>query len=270
MAAPRASAIYEGVVRHRRFTPRHHAFHYRVFMLYIDLDELDTLFDGVPFWSSRRPAPAWFRRADYFGDPSRPVTDCVREAVQAATGHPVVGPIRMLTNLRYFGFLMNPVTFYYCFDARGERVESILAEVTNTPWRERHHYVVTAEEGSDRIACEFDKVFTVSPFNPLEQRYRWHSNTPGARLTVHMENWQEGGRITDATLKLQRRALSRSALLTTLARYPVMTLKVWAGIYWQALRLALKRTPFFGHQGSRLGAWSGRGVVRLRGGASER
>jgi len=246
----RHSAIYEGVVRHRRFAPRAHAFHYRVFMLYIDLSELDTLFDGVPFWSSRRPALARFRRADYFGDPARPIADCVRAAVQAATGDLPRGPIRMLTNLRYFGFLMNPVTLYYCFDESGERVQSILAEVTNTPWRERHHYVVTAEAGSDRIAREFDKVFTVSPFHPLDQRYRWHSNTPSERLALHMENWQDGRRITDATLKLQRRELNRSSLLTALARYPVMTLKVCAGIYWEALRLALKRTPFFGHAGS--------------------
>ena len=137
------SAVYVGQVRHRRFQPRAHAFRYGLFMLYLDLAELDQAFAGRWFWSIERPNLAWFRRADYLGDPALPLDTAVREAVAAQTGRRPAGPIRMLTHLRYYGYGFNPVTFYYCFDATGHRVESIIAEITNTPWNERHAYVLT-------------------------------------------------------------------------------------------------------------------------------
>ena len=136
--APRHCALYFGVVRHRRFDAVRHSFATRLYFAYLDLDELDAAFRGRFWWSARRPAPMWFRRADYFGPPDVPLADAVRDAVAARTGRRPDGPVRVLTHLRAFGYVFNPVSFYYCFD-RDERLQAVLAEITNTPWGERPH-----------------------------------------------------------------------------------------------------------------------------------
>jgi len=139
-----ASAVYEGWVRHRRFEPVEHGFRYRLFLMYLDLAELPEVLDPFPLFSARRPAPARFRRADFIGDPARPLTECALDAVEAVTGARPSGPVRLLTGLRYLGHSFNPVSFYYCFDSDGERVEAVVADVENIPWGERHPYVLAA------------------------------------------------------------------------------------------------------------------------------
>ena len=116
-----ASALYEGWVRHRRLEPVRHDFRYRLFMAYLDLAELPELLDRVPLWSARRPAPAWFRRADYLSD------EDLRSALRRQTGESVEGPVRVLTHVRTFGHLFNPVSLYYCFDRDGEQVHVVPA-----------------------------------------------------------------------------------------------------------------------------------------------
>jgi DUF1365 family protein len=216
-------------------------------MLYLDLAELPQLFDGVPFWSARRRALAWFKRSDYLGPPEVDLDTAVRDLVQIRTGNRPAGPIRLLTHLRYFGYSMNPVSFYYCFDASGERVETIVAEITNTPWAERHQYVLRCGAGARVNRFDFAKDFHVSPFMPMDMRYRWSFNDPMGRLYVHMQNFRQGKAVFDATLALHREPLSTGALLRALAQFPLMTLKVIGAIYWQALRLWVKRTPLHGH-----------------------
>ncbi len=242
------SRIYKGWVSHRRTAPTPHGFRYRLFMLYLDLAELPVLFDGTPLWSARRRAPAWFKRSDYLGPADVPLDQAVRDLVEARTGRRPGGPIRLLTHLRYFGYCMNPVSFYYCFDAHGGRLESIVAEITNTPWKERHQYVLEVAEGTDPLKrFEFDKGFHVSPFFPMDMQYRWSFNAPAPRLFVNMQNYRNGEHLFDATLTLHAQPVSRAALLGVLAAFPLMTLKVITAIHWQAFRLWLKRTPFFAH-----------------------
>lgn len=258
----RASCIYRGRVTHARRSPARHAFGYDLFMMYLDLDELEGLFEGRWFWSTRRPAPAWFRRADYLGDPSVPLAVAVADETERLTGERPKGPIRVLTHLRYFGYVQNPVTFYYCFTADGEQVETILAQITNTPWNERHTYALTADAPSKSsgghpdsalapspvdAAHRFDKAFHVSPFMGMRDGYRWTFSEPGERLTVHMENRGAEGRHFDATLTLSRTPISGRALAGALIRYPVMTAQVGAAIYWHALRLRVKGAPYHEH-----------------------
>lgn len=241
------SALYVGHLRHRRHTPKTHSFRYPIFQVYLDLAELDEVFRGRWLWSTRRPAVAWFRRSDHFGDPAQPLDESVRDLVEQKSGRRPAGPIRLLTHLRYFGYCMNPVSFYYCFDAADEKVETIVAEVHNTPWGERHCYVLDAPADTPVKRFELRKAFHVSPFMPMEIDYRWQFTDPADRLSVHMVNLDAGRRAFDATLALERRPITGWHLARVLATYPAMTVQVIAGIYWQAFRLWWKGTPFHPH-----------------------
>ena len=244
------SALYTGLLRHRRFAPREHQFSYRLFMMYLDLAELDEVFRGRWLWSARRPALACLRRKDYIGDPTLPIDTVVRQRIADRTGVLPAGPIRMLTHMRYFGIGFNPVTFYYCFDAADSRVESIVAEITNTPWKERHAYVLTdpvAESQPRVLHYRFAKKFHVSPFMPMAMNYDWRFGVPGKCLAVNMQNYQNGERVFDATLDLSRREIGAAALARALVAFPCMTATVLTGIYTQALKLWLKKIPIHAH-----------------------
>jgi uncharacterized protein len=244
------SCIYDGWVRHRRYTPARHEFRYELFMMYLDLAELPSLFERHWCWSTQRPALARFKRSDYHGSEQLSLDIAVRDTVAAETGRRPVGPIRVLTHLRYFGYIFNPVSVYYCFDEAGTRVETVLTEITNTPWHERHAYVLpvaASNRSNHAMRFEFGKRFHVSPFWPMDMRYDWRLSTPAAHLLVHMENWRDAQCQFDATMTLQREEISSASLARALARHPLLTTKVSVSIYWQALRLWLKRTPFFSH-----------------------
>jgi uncharacterized protein len=240
--ASRASAIYEGTVVHRRRTPVAHAFRFRLFLTYLDLAELPGALSGIPPWLAR------FRREDYLGDPATPLDEAVRELVREHLGFRPAGPVRMLAHLRSLGHCYNPVAFYWCFAQDGARVEAVVAEVTSTPWGERHAYVADATGNDDGVLeSRHAKAMHVSPFMPMAMTYRWRVTRPGERLAISIESRDAGGaRVFDAHLALRRRALSRGALVRAHARHPAMTLRVLAGIYVQALRLRLKGARWHG------------------------
>jgi hypothetical protein len=242
------SNIFEGWVGHRRMTPRRHDFRYRVYLMHLDLSELEDIFKKRWLWSTKRPALAWFKRQDHLGDPSRSLDSEVRALVETQTGWRPKGRITLLTHLRYFGYCMNPVSFYYCWNAADNGVEAIVAEVHNTPWGEQHCYVLDARaQKESRLQFSFKKAFHVSPFMPMNQDYVWKFSTPGKTLSVHMENYDSGHKSFDASMHLDAVPISGWSLARVLVWYPFMTGKVILAIYWNALLLLCKRVPVHDH-----------------------
>lgn len=244
------SRIYEGWVRHRRKTPVENAFTYSLFLLYLDLAELPDVFAKRWLWSTKRMAISRFKRTDHLGDPDRPLDECVRELVEEKTGDQLTGPIRLLTNLRYFGYGMNPVCFYYCFHPDGKQLRCVVAEVNNTPWGEQHCYVIqqpvrTVDGGANRVWQ--DKEFHVSPFMQMDMRYRWLLTPPREHLAIHIENHTDDRNPFDVTMTLKQKPINSLNLASVLVRHPWMSAKVAVAIYWQALRLWWKGCPFVPH-----------------------
>jgi hypothetical protein len=242
-------ALYFGRVWHRRSGGVEHAFNYRHFLLCLDLAELPGLFAGRWLWSHEAPNLVSLRRADYLGDSAQELSDAVRERVREELGRAPAGRICLLTQPRFLGYVFNPVSFYYCFDAAGA-LDAIVAEITNTPWNERHSYVLDAR-GAAGAQARFQKRFHVSPFQDMGQEYAWSFGPLGERLDVRMQNFAAGRECFEARLALQRRALDGAGLARALLAFPGFSARSIAAIYWQALRLKLKGAPFFEHPRTR-------------------
>ena len=244
------SCIYKGKLYHHRYLPRENKFTYTVFFMFLDLGELEHVFEGRLFWSVGRPNVANFKRDDYLGPVDIPLDQAVRDRVEQEIRERPIGPIRMLTHLRYYGHCFNPVSFYYCYDEADTRVEYIVAEITNTPWRERHSYVLSIKQKNDTGSgkhFQFAKAFHVSPFMDMEFLYDWYFKEPGKSLHIHMTNFKKDKKFFEAVLTMKRREINGPALAWVLIRFPAMTIKVLSMIYWQAFRLWLKKTPYYDH-----------------------
>jgi DUF1365 family protein len=245
------SKIYFGEVMHRRTKPKVHQLNYKLFMMYIDLDELPTLFDSFLFWSKDKPNLAYSKTQDYFCDSKGSIKNAVKAEVYKRYQVELKGPIRMLTHLRYFGYCFNPVTFYYCYDESAENLDFVLSQVNNTPWNERHIYAMDNRdkrlqgENSRFLEHAFSKEFHVSPFLPPEMDYYWKFSTADKQISILMQNAIKGEKVFQANLQLEAKPINSKNLAYALTHYPMMTTKVTLGIYWNALKLWFKGATFY-------------------------
>lgn len=244
------SCLYEGWVRHKRSSPVDHGFRYRMSLLYLDLSELDAL-PGGRLSPARRYSPLRFRREDHLGPPQQDLAESVREVISAAGQDPPGGAIRILTQPRYFGYVFNPVSFYFCYDS-SQALQTVVAEVHNTPWRERHCYVLPASRRQHLADAPplMEKQFHVSPFMPMAMQYRWRLSRPGETLSLGIENQERSKRVFSAALRLQRRPLTTTNLVRALVRFPFQAQRVSLAIYWQAFLLWSKGCPYYPHPAS--------------------
>jgi len=249
------------MVRHRRFEPIEHGFRYRIQLLYLDLDETPTLFGRSRLWSCEGRTPISFRRADHLGPPETTLRESVQRLLTSRLGWQPHGPIRILTSPRYLGVVFNPVSLYYCFDASGDRLEALVAEVTNTPWGERHCYALDLRNarrpGHSMLARRTKKAFHVSPFMEMEMSYEWRVGLPGRSLTlsIHTELSDRApsprrayeAPYFQADLALNRREIEGANLRRAFRSEPFLSGRMLLAIYWQALRLWLRRVPLIRH-----------------------
>ena len=268
------SRLMTGRVYHERLTPKRHAFGYPSAWCYLDLDEVASgeLETGRLF-SAERAAVLRFRHSDYYGAllsdhtderaAAVDLRDAILTRVQSKlrlTPHATAGArVRVLTQVRNLGYVFNPVSFYFVFRGEGEDEEqlvAIVAEITNTPWGERHDYVFDARSSSPGELLEFDfaKRFHVSPFFDMHQLLRWRFRVPSAgrdELEVHMTNVEEGREVFHAGMTLRAKPFTPKTLRRAAWTFPLPTLGVHLAIYVHAGLLWLKRVPFFTHPDKR-------------------
>lgn len=246
------SCLFVGDIEHRRFAPVKHEFTYSVCYYYLDVEEIPKIF-RVPFlFSYNFPGLLSFWRKNYLKGRSGTIREVVASIIKEKTGNDFDGPIRMLTNISYFGYCFNPVTFYYCYD-REENLKYILSNVTNTPWGENHIDFLTFK-GGDKDLFSLPKSFHVSPFMPMEIDYKWVFNIPQNDIYVLMQNRHSGTDplVFDSTLKLKRKELNFQNVLTYFLRFPFVTFKTSLAIYYHAgILYFLKKIPFYTHPNKR-------------------
>ena len=220
-----AVAIYEGTVRHRRFAPTLREFAPKLFLAYLDVDALPGSLDHLPLWSARRSAPVRFRSRDFLDGTDRPLAAAVRDLVQARLGRRPTGPVHLLAQLRTCGWLFNPLAVYYCWTPDGRALDAIVLEVTNTPWGQRHWYVLDAHGNPNTTTTA--KAMHVSPFLPMDVDYRITWNTPGTELNLRIEvERRSHARLRCRALVAPHDRHPSRARSPLLARYPMLPLRV--------------------------------------------
>lgn len=240
------SSLFEGTVMHARKRPKQHRLRYNVFSMLVDLDELPKLDRTFALFGYNRWAPLSFFDRDHGALADAPLRPWVENHLSEAGLAPDGGSIRLLCYPRVFGYVFNPLSVYFCYAATGQ-LRAILYEVCNT-FQERHTYVIPVQEtGRTVVTQRCHKALYVSPFVTMDSHYRFSVVPPGDSVHLAIRQEDEGGLLLAASFQGVRRTMSSSALGRVLLRFPLLTIKIMAGIHWEALRLWLKGVPALAH-----------------------
>lgn len=243
------SAIYAGSTTHTRRKPALNRFTYGLYMLYIDLQEAQSgALDSWPVFSTKTPFSllSYLPRDHMINEPAGCAYKTVCDVVEREIGQRPTGPIRLLTNPRVLGIEFNPVSFYYVFEQDGTTLQCVVAEVGNFPWFEQHNYVVAPTSRTSFRTTH--KSFHVSPFIQLEDiEYDWELHPPDEqiRVRIHLSKKQE--QFFMASLNARRRSWTNVNILLMQFRYPLHTMRVMAGILFEAAKLFRRGLTFFPH-----------------------
>jgi len=239
------SLIFKGKVRHRRFTPKLHQFSYRLFMFCFDTGAISDSFKNIKQISIEAFNWFSFRRKNYLNHPEIPLDDYARQLVKSKFNIYPKGKVYLLTHLSCLGYCLNPISLYFIFDEVNQQLEYLILEVTNTPWGEKHNYVLqsTAKPKNEVYRLRFQKELHVSPFLTMNYDYQFNLKLNKQKISIHMENHINGKKDFDVTLMLK----ATSAYKRVFRNFPLITYKVAAAIYWQALTLWMKGIPFHAH-----------------------
>lgn len=252
------SAVAFGTLRHRRHEPRKHAFEYAISMLYLDLSEASEVMRLHPLWSWNRRNIACVLRDDHLRHPAEDLGEAVRATIEAFSGERCEGSISLLTQPRYWGHALNPISVYFVWSPDRTRLEWLLLEVHNTPWEEQQAYVLRVPPDGYPVQLEFDKTMHVSPFMDMDMRYRLALRQPPDRsIELSLSNWRDESCLFSAHLQLDLAPVTPARLTALLLKTPCMSLKVAGAIYWEALKLKLKGIPYVPHPGRHDGKPSG-------------
>lgn len=243
-------AIYLGEVWHRRELPVVHAFRYPFWWLWLNLDDIDGLLARSKWWG-RRWRPGVIRESDYLVGEHGSLSVQVRGKAAALGLDWQQGAVCMLTQPRLFGWLFNPITLYWHFPDGAGVADSVIAEVHNTPWHEKHWYPLMLGPGVGDRQVEHDKAFHVSPFMAMDMRYRWTLSQNDRDLSVTITNLNDQGKLFAAGVRMLRQPADPKGLAAVLWRYPAQSIKASAAIYAHAWRLWRKGVPFHRHPGKR-------------------
>ncbi len=218
-------------------------------MAYLDLAEVPALLSQCKLFSSNRWGPVSFREEDHLMTSASQLDHEVREWFFAMTGEKQSGPIRLLTLLRCWGYYFSPLNLYYLFRPDGNNIAAIVAEVSNTPWREKHRYLLLPAKvtPATQLRYSHSKQFHVSPFMDMDTSYHWHCTIPHETLEVTIRSEQAQNHFFSANLSLKRRPFTDRELALAICRNPWSTVSIVASIYWQALKLWWKKCPCFPH-----------------------